>query len=243
MSKRSDQIMERALTTSSTMEESIGKALGYIKERPILFSGPMVRALLDGRKTMTRRIVKGIDECPHGYDGVVTGTVPKESHLIGKHCFQLASGESAYIRCPYGAQGDRLWVRENGWQRPERTRRMMREGADTWEPFYYDASIDAADHEQFKEWGFRRRPSVRVERLGQITEKDARAEGIMPAPWNDHEDHCVGAPKYGWSVDGSAPVSETAVRAYEDLWYSINGGWFPETWVWVVTFRRINEHP
>jgi hypothetical protein len=97
-----------------------------VKERPILFSGPMVRALLAGRKTQTRRIVKGIDECPHGYDGVVTATVPQEAHLRGKHCFNLASGEALTSTCPYGAPGDRLWVRETA-SAARRTPGMMSE--------------------------------------------------------------------------------------------------------------------
>src|SRR5205085_1532348 len=97
--------------------------------------------------------------------------------------------------CPYGQAGDRLWVRENGWERPERTPKLMREGADTWEPFYYDADgISWQEAADFKAWGFKRRPSihmpraacrillevasVRVEPLLEISEQDALAEGI-----------------------------------------------------------------
>lgn len=213
-------------------------------ERQIIFSGPMVRALLAGRKTQTRRIVKGIDECPHGYDGVVTGTVPKESHLVGKHCFQLASGESAYIRCPYGAPGDRLWVRETfcrGW--------LLTDGSYTAFPisgqepryFYRATDQDPPDQPQ-RSWTpaihmpraacrlLLEVAKVRVERLFDLSEKDARAEGMLRQKWNKFRG-------YGWTSDEGQPTSETARRAFEDLWHSINGAWV-DCWVWVIDFKR-----
>ncbi len=183
-------------------------------ERPILFSGPMVRAILAGTKTQTRRVVKMQD---------------------GEQIARLHFKPSA---CPYGAPGDRLWVRENGWQRPERTPRMMREGADTWEPYYFDADIDEQDHAEFKEWGFKRRPSihmprrfcrlvlevtgVRVERLQAITEVDARAEGAEPLR----------------AGQDAAGVLKTHRTGFVHLWQSINGTWLENPWVWVVEFRR-----
>ena len=212
-----------------------------MKERPIIFSGPMVRAILEGRKTQTRRPVRGVDECPHGYDGVVTATVAKEAHLRGKHCFALASGESLYLNCPYGTPGARLWVRE-AW-------RPTGVCAGQWTSVLYRADDTQLDRPYFfpnlARGGWR--PSihmprsacrlmlevtkVRVERLGDLTEKDARGEGIFRAPWSSGRGH-------GWTSDEGQPVSTTAVRAFEDLWHSIHGSWLPDTWVWVVDFRR-----
>lgn len=213
------------------------RADAEMTERPILFSAPMVRAIIASRKTQTRRVVKGIDECPHGYDGVVTGTVPKESHRLGKHCFNLASGESLYLRCPYGAPGDRLWVRESYWA--DATTKAFK-----WyvnEVFTPDRKKDHCRlipgiHMPRKLCRVELEVTkVRVERLGSITEKDARAEGMLRVPFNVR---IPGEPTHGWTSEEGQPVSTTAVRAFEDLFASINGGWFPEAWVWVVEFKR-----
>ncbi len=143
---------------------------------------------------------------------------------------------------PYGLPGDRLWVRENGWERPERTAKMMREGADTWKPYYFDADgLSWQDLEDFKAWRFKRRPSihmprwasritleiigVRAERLQDISEADALAEGITlhPDHHNKPRDNIYGP-----------------VQTYRDLWESINGpgSWEANPWVWVVEFKR-----
>lgn len=176
-----------------------------MKERPILFSGPMVRALLAGTKTQTRRAVK----FPHQNSLGVwePTTVGGPGLYLDKACTKPANvperaamwhtRTADVVGCPYGAPGDRLWVRENGWERPERTPRMMREGADTWAPYYYDADPwGEQDHADFKAWGFKRRPSIhmprwasrltlevtgiRVERLQAISVADAVAEGVEP---------------------------------------------------------------
>lgn len=140
------------------------------------------------------------------------------------------------VRCPFGIPGDRLWVRESGWERPERSHRDMREGADTWKPYYFDADISEADHEQFKEWRFIRRPSIhmprqvcrlfldvtaaRVERLQEISGRDAWAEGVIAGALSDM----------------------SAIAAYRQLWNELNGkrrfGWDVNPWVWVVEFKR-----
>lgn len=202
--------------------------------RPILFSGPMVRALLDGTKTQTRRAVKIqpnaslvsaaeiIDASVwcwlSGYDGSIAGKI-------------LGHG-----RCPYGHPGDRLWVRETGWERPSRSARDMREGADTWEPYYYDADgLSENDVADFRQWGFKRRPSIhmprwasritleitgiRVERLQSISEDDVIEEGIT----------------------GNAYMTQAArINAYRELWERINGAesWAANPWVWIISFKR-----
>lgn len=194
-----------------------------MKERPILFSAPMVRAILDGRKTQTRRVVKHHSTC-----------VP------GHQAWEMT-------RCQYGQLGDRLWVRENGWERPERTPKMMREGADTWPKFAYDAEgWSEQDHADFKAWGFKRRPSihmpkwasritlevvgVRVERLQDISEEDAKAEGVIEGTGDF----------IGCFSCGSALSGTTARECYSRLWEIINGpgSWDANPWVWVIEFRR-----
>lgn len=186
-------------------------------ERPIIFSGPMIRALLAGRKTQTRRIVKGVEECPHGYDVV---------RRFENSVIKLAGGGT--VKCPYGVPGDRLWVRETFC--------------------HYDGQ--AIGYRADSEAGYRPstgwRPAIhmpraacrlvlevigmRVERLFDISEADCRAEGMLRQKWNTF-------PGHGWASDEGQPTSETARRAFEDLWYSINGAWL-DCYVWVVSFKR-----
>lgn len=181
------------------------------REHPIIFSGPMVRAILDDRKTQTRRVVR----LPATFR-------PDPAHRGDDRAKILATVKW------YAEPGDRLWVRETGWERPYRTPRMRREGADTWDRYYYDADgLTKDEHEQFKKWEFKRRPSiymprwasritlevvnVRVERLQEISREDEIAEGV---------------------ADG---------QFYDLLWESINGpgSWDKNPWVWVIEFNRI----
>jgi hypothetical protein len=220
-----------------------------MKEGPILFSAPMVRALLDDSKTQTRRVLKqaigpslsvGIEDEPG---------VAELSWLWGDGPGHDVHETIKKVRCPYGVPGDRLWVRENGWERPERTPKMMREGADTWAPYYFDADgLSAADSADFKEWGFKRRPSihmprafsridlevtgVRVERLQDISRDDAQAEGC------DHDDACDHVRLSCAEIGCLGPDYRVG---YRNLWEQINGAgsWAANPYVWVVEFRRV----
>jgi hypothetical protein len=196
-------------------------------------SCPNIHPILEGSKTQTRRGVKGL-----ALEWLKPGMFTRE---------YVASPENHL--CPYGQPGDRLWVRETGWERPERTPKMMREGADTWEPYYYDADgWSAQDHADFKAWGFKRRPSIhmprwasrilleitdiRVERLQDISEADAKAEGIEPEleGWIDYR-------------NPSCQMCVNPVGSYRTLWESINGSgsWNKNPWVWVISFKKVNH--
>ncbi|MCU4119360.1 hypothetical protein [Variovorax sp. N23] len=222
-----------------------------MKERPILFSAPMVRALLAGTKTQTRRLVKGLNDRMWIEDTAAGGFAVcyDGDPCCGTGVWDVK--EHAYpIVCPYGVPGDRLWVRENGWERPERTPRQMREGADTWAPYYFDADgLSRSESEDFKAWGFKRRPSihmprwasrillevteVRVERLQDISEADSMAEGVdMSEPIT-----MPFSPGMEWCTVTMKPRS--AREAYAALWESINdpGAWDANPWVWAVSFR------
>jgi hypothetical protein len=213
-----------------------------MKERPILFSGPMVRAILDGTKSQTRRIVK-----PQPTKDYVT-LMPLSGELVGVTKHGGPVDNRGWLHCPYGKPGDRLWVRE------------------TWRPFYEsDTGVcgiqyNARGHEEYYEkeekeawtktlrgndnwrpsihmprWASRitlEVVSVRVERLQHISEEDAKAEGIMWMPGEDIDGYSAGSGFGHWN---------TSKDAFWDLWVSINGceSWDANPWVWVVEFKRI----
>lgn len=204
----------------------------------MLFKGEMVRAILNGTKTQTRRIVKpqpDSDELGVGHrvGGPVTALALKD----GKYC----------IPCPYGIGGDGLWVRERFMTIERVTAKMLREGADTWPEIVYAADESEDSIDDWKRLGWKLKPSifmpraasritleitgVRVERLNEISEEDALAEGAM-AWWNALP-RFVQEQLYG---GGRGPIG-----AYKDLWESINGkkSWNDNTWVWVIEFQRI----
>lgn len=190
-----------------------------MKERPILFSSPMVRAILDGRKTETRRVYKPTESSPWEILGEDENGKPWPF-------VQDEYGDFTLRPCPYGEVGDRLWVRET-WAD------LRGKGFDT--EVAYKASTGSEGDEVRKSYGIKWRPSihmpralsrisleitgVRVERLQEITECDALAEGCSR----------------GGSWD-TAPSLQ-----YRDLWEQINGpdSWDLNPWVWVIQFKRV----
>ncbi|MBZ4371445.1 hypothetical protein [Corallococcus sp. AS-1-6] len=218
-----------------------------VRERPILFSAPMVKALLAGRKTVTRRLVKERHFRPEFH---------RRCSAIG---VAAALRELAVLPCPFGQPGDRLWVRE------------------TWSPDHRDvypcydyvyaadgrvSDTDRREHinactEAKRELGerdfeclacarFRWRPSihmprrasrltlevvsVRAERLHDITEEDAKAEGAKPIgiTFRDEARGTRIVPSLG------GPYRD----GFRILWESINGAesWDVNPWVWRVEF-------
>ncbi|WP_454763315.1 hypothetical protein [Cupriavidus campinensis] len=233
------------------------------KERPILFSGAMVRAILDGRKTQTRRVVKrqpyvSVSNPPH-YSDVEAGDVfvcPDFAPTTSVRGSVLAECERPGVyRCmgqkqfaekhsPYGVPGDRLWVRET-WAQPA----ALDPG-----PTVYRADYPACVPTDFENIppaaAIRWKPSihmpraacrikleitgVRVERLNDCREADAVAEGL----WRDEEVPFNGP----WFASADSHEGHSDPRdAYRQLWDSINGdgAWEANPWVWVVAFRRL----
>jgi hypothetical protein len=206
-----------------------------MKERPILFSAPMVRAILDGRKTQTRRIVK--DRRPWAQQAIpkLTAFVPSADRSsfgmkVGYQGDPLA-GHVGTIWCPYGAPGDRLWVRETfggddicGYayraDHPEQ-KRFEGDGEQPDSPWRPSIHMPRAASRILLEV-----TDVHAERLQDISEDDARAEGVE-AFARDAEGDC-------WT-DGKHRT------ALEYLWGQINGpdSWARNPWVWVVGFQRV----
>lgn len=254
-----------------------------MKERPILFSGAMVRAILDGKKTVTRRVVKPqpptterirqvsgsdyhlfTDRLSPGVWRVAGPVWAVRDELAADH----GRGPEPLWRCPYGAPGDRLWVRET-WA-------TQGNGPDDYPTIIWRADMAAAnyagttDPAQWKTTPpgscspifylesdhlvARWRPSihmprwasritlevteVRVERVQSITAADILAEGAV-----ERAHQC--------EYLGKSPVSAFDGKVYPDLlslwaagWDSINGSrpgcsWAENPWVWAVTFRRV----
>jgi hypothetical protein len=208
------------------------------KERPILFSGAMVRAILDGRKTQTRRVVK--PQPPAATRDVITYHHPDpRAHYWA---FDGGSLLEWAVPCPFGEVGDRLYVRET-WQHSNHPFSPY-EGDCT--VFYRTDYLDdplGPDLELSKD-GIRRqwRPSihmprtasrilleitgVRVERLNDCSVRDAIAEGADP----ELPDALI-----------TQACPEDYVAGYRRLWADINGAgaWEANPWVWVVEFRKV----
>ena len=204
-----------------------------MKARPILFSVEMIRALLAGRKTLTRRIVKPQPDAVHDGDPYW--------HIGG---YRLRPGAANPLACPHGRPGDLLWCRESHWRFTG-----CAEGGKAW-PGFIDSptgsAYDARCYDDYAQIGAARMsaavvrmPSihmprwasrltlliedVRVERLQEISEADAIAEGAEP----------VLVPPDG----GSCPHRQ----GFLELWESIHGpdSWAANPWVWRIQFRPI----
>ena len=194
-----------------------------MKERPILFSTENVKAILDDRKTQTRRVIK--PQPP-----VSVNILPNA--LKGEWWWYEHQGRRPQIKCPYGQVGDRLWVRET----------IYCDWGGEWRYKAGDAPVKGGDFdkgEYFDGDDMSPRPSIfmprwasritleitdtRVERLQEITEEDVLEEG---------------------SIKG-LPVATGYANNFKWLWNSLNAkrgyGWDFNPWVWVISFRRIDE--
>lgn len=207
-----------------------------MKERPILFSGAMIRSILAGQKTQTRRVIKPSQ----------TPCMSIEENDAGKPWSwreDCNKGGDIWYPCPYGQPGDRLWVRES-WRTDSTLDAKPPSSFKAW-PIRYVADGKIIKHGSFfgntdgktrpgihmPRWASRillEIVSVRVERLQSISEADAEAEGI------DFLRHVQ-----------DADETLTARDLYECLWDSINGegSWAANPWVWVVEFKRIEATP
>jgi hypothetical protein len=225
-----------------------------MKERPILFSGPMVRAILDGRKTQTRReIKKGKPSGLWGRDAKLGESrlfFPSENAPEGAVPWWECGGiNGANEYCPYGPLGEILWVKEkfaveNKSYIEEYKREPWRgiPDRDTARTFYAADKVNEGcgikwvSPRFMPKWACRIKlkvVSVRVERLQSITEDDAMAEGI----YFDHDFDGYVSDNEGRHYHGNS-----AVRSYEHLWHSINGpeSWNQNPWVWVIEFRNVS---
>jgi len=203
-------------------------------DRPILFSAPMVRALLAGTKTQTRRLVK---MKPHHQI---------EQRDDGSNWPWMYDGERDadwWMSCPHGQPGDQLWVRES-WTTHACFDSIPPRDLTTRSIHYCaDGEIMTGKYRPpmfMPRWASRIQlevTDVRVERLQDISEEDSRAEGIIE--WSDPPR--APTKRYGLTV---ADVWEKSAKAaYARLWESINGdgSWNANPWVWAVSFKVIQR--
>lgn len=203
-----------------------------MKERPILFSSAMVRAILAGRKTQTRRSVatrrvlqfiggRGEETDPDKWGWFFDGPDHHGYMVLGRGHNERRDHGMVSIPCPHGEPGDRLWVRET-WRSSLSDERTI----------HYAASLSDYDRKEKGPW----RPSifmprwasritleiteVRVQRLQEISEDDAWSEG----------------------VDEIKVKIPTARDAFRLLWNDINiarAPWAFNPWIWAISFRRL----
>lgn len=206
--------------------------------RPIIFSGPMVRAILDGRKTQTRWVLKR--RPPDGWTPDVGLYSPAKVDCRGERIpgrdVYGASDEDFGLPCPYGQPGDLLWVREK-WGLHDTD---PSDGPDLATVYFAATEGDRPDLRYQKwrpsihmpRWASRitlKIVSVRVERLQEISESDAKAEGVVNAgPFDGRPGHIHR-------------------ELFQELWNTINGKshpWDANPWVWVVEFEKYDGvHP
>ena len=218
------------------------------KERPIIFSAEMVRAILEGRKTQTRRV---LEPQPVLYNG-------KLDILDNGRYVRVATKivndfpETKLISCPYQV-GDRLWVKETWW---DDCALREKEGYKQDDYLYYRADGEAI--EQFEcAYGFKWRSplfmprwasritleitGLRVERLQDITQRDAVNEGVIfMGGMFDEADQAPWCP----SLKDQEPMASPR-DAYGRLWDSLNAkrgyAWESNPWVWVIEFKRLSD--
>lgn len=251
------------------------------RERPIPFSAPMVRALLDGSKTQTRRIVK--PQPAFGCHYVINGARTAALHLSdvpGRECVPpTARSKDHRLPCPYGVVGDRLWVRETwaAWTWGDcftgecdeitcaPSEMQERYGASRENVEYFADGIAAPDRWRpsihMPRWASRitlEITDVRVQRVQDISEEDARAEGMQPIEPYESWSHFLadggavaGGPELaiGDEMCGSTVIAKTKVmrlgfsarERFASLWDSISddNSWATNPWVWALTFKRV----
>lgn len=220
-----------------------------MKERPIIFNSEMVRAILDGRKTQTRRVIK--PQPPESHedpwlrkDGVWISTYNEPPHILVDY----------EIKCPFGQPGDSLWVKE-AFAFPSGRDNTKPSQVPDWSLIWYKSDGEIrhkkrspeARHGRWRSSIFMPRwvsritlkvTSIRVERVQDISEEDAQAEGV--------EATMVDEVPNGYLIsDLGKTVLISAVEEFSFLWDSINAKrghpWGSNPWVWVIEFERVDH--
>ena len=208
-----------------------------MKARPILFNGEMVRAILNGRKTQTRRMVKFPINADPRY---VTLTRMQDGFADGVRPVFGAPDEPNWFsaKSQFGTIGDRLWVRET-WMQDHSSEQQHALHKASWGNTPEGQRWTPSIH--MPRWASRitlEITGVRVERVQEITEEDAKVEGVESVMFQNEQ---------FWKAYGSNPIpgggeltaTRLAAQSFRTLWQSIYANWDANPWVWVHEFRRI----
>ncbi len=210
--------------------------------KPILFNTEMVQAILDGRKTQTRRIIKSRHESGRF---AICKNIDGQVEQICSLGWDEENVEKDII-CPYGHPGDALWVRET-WQITD----FLHPEDENYGYIYKASENGRAWENNDDEWKwkpsihmpkeacrlFLKIKDIRLERLQDISEEDAIAEGVEKIA--DY-----GNTGYKLYTEPDAAYSDIdAVYSFESLWQSLNGpdSWEANPWVWVISFKCIDK--
>jgi hypothetical protein len=257
-------------------------------EHPILFTAAMVQAILEGRKTQTRRVIAGQLDNPtfwqHGGYRLAFDIAAGKWGFYYREDTERALG-SPLLRCPYGVPGDRLWVRET-WRRTTSTNGLDSIAYRSDDSCFAVLCSDSGEGDPVKvdlrkpmepfisgtwrpsifmpRWASRitlEITEVRAQRVQEISESDAIAEGIetcfteeemltLPAGSNDWRNYLwhgeSGITKKAMALSTSQYSSfASPVSSYRSLWDSINGhlpgrSWADNPWVWAITFKLVS---
>lgn len=208
-----------------------------MREHPIIFSAPMVRAILEGRKTQTRRVVK-----PQPADDIHLAKFPNPTFIGWKSSLRHSHGNETSHTCPYGVPGDRLWVREShrlvdfeitgdrascaieyladgarGERIFDHTETLMSEHCNVRPSIHLPRALSRITLEI---------TGVRVERVQDISEADACAEGISYAE--------------------AMEMGDSYAAGFRQLWHTIHAaegpnGWDANPWLWVIEFKAVRN--
>lgn len=215
-----------------------------MKERPILFNGAMVRAILAGNKTVTRRAMR---EQP-----VLKGRLWRfggAGWSEGVQCMPAVPGHGLAALCPFGQVGGRLWVRETFMDLRGTGVEHRPDPAGPLQRYAYAAECRPGSHsdEVRKDMGLKWTPSihmprvacrivleitaVRIERLQAITAEQAEAEGVDVAMCR----------QYLETAPSRHECKAAAIHGFSGLWNATGGDWAANPWVWVVEFQRLQS--
>jgi hypothetical protein len=237
-----------------------------MRERGIIFNAEMVRAVLSGSKTQTRRIItpQPFDRSWSRHDHqieIASGRAELGDEIDGLLAYTKSSGGTWHAKCPFGQPGDRLWVRETFM---DLTGTGIESTTGQFEGYAYRTDTPAGSYGDMvrKDYGLKWTPSihmprkasritleitgVRVERLNSINENDAMAEGLAEIS-KDGRTYKYGIPDrdgYPGTDDCGWPWHEWErypISAYCKLWSSIYGeeSWQANPWVWAIEFKRV----
>lgn len=226
-----------------------------MKERPILFSTDMVKAILEGRKTQTRRIIK-----PRNESGLFQVGIDKQTGKVVTIWACDGNEQWEYdMSCPYGDIGNTLWVRETWSLNPFFNETEVHDNEDhdiisNDEPYLYKAKDKPFEGHKWRPSIFMPRKAariflevtgIRVERLQEINEEDAKAEGIQADFWEEvkstvYRDYMTDTKGYG-NPEVDYPVTSFPIDSFKSLWQSINGeeSWEENPFVWVIEFKKL----